>query len=265
MAIATWLRSLFGGKNNKNTENNTSSRHHDSFLASEQRELSERAMRVWKKLEQALDLTAEKMRAAKNNPSAKKRLIQEQQNLHAALLRLETSLKKTQDLQRELTEWRRSSHAKHEKVSLNHPALRQAIIKSELEVRSAMEDGALPLLAQEAEESRGCVAEVQSEQKIQPDVQAAKPEKAYRMVRVKTCEQANVPHDPEGLVKTIRHVSRELALETQKRHKDKGEIVDFLHQLKDLHGALRLVDRANGKLRDRLAITDGFRHVFTHH
>lgn len=235
-------------------------------MASRQRELSSRAANIWNEFERVLDGLTQKNKSVGRNLSLKNKILQEQKNLELALLRFETSLKRTQDLQRELVEWERLSKSSGTEVDQNHPSLRREIVKSELEIRNSIESGKLPKIQRfvESEEASETLEAVLVPEK-QDEYRESVPEKPYRLVKVKTAKKELVPHDPEGLIKTIRHVSREFAHEVEQKNKNKGNIMQYLHEIKDLHGALRILDRTKGKTRDRLSITDGFKHVFTHH
>lgn len=267
MALASWVRSIISGKNKEVKEKNNLKNKAAFHIVSKQRDLAQRASDVWKSFEGSLEDLSRKVRSLSQGAPVKDKVLHDQQVLDIALSRLETSLKRTQDLQRELSEWERLAKSDKNKVDTNHPSLRRAIVKSELELRSAVESGVLDMgiAGDDSLEGNRVGLEKNEIGKTIGLVSTEEKDKPHRVVKVKTDTDVAIPHDPEGLVKTIRHVSRELAQETQKKHKNKGDIVDFLHQLKDLHAALRLTDRANGKIRDRLAITDGFRYVFTHH
>ncbi|MFA6161588.1 MAG: hypothetical protein WC766_05480 [Patescibacteria group bacterium] len=76
---------------------------------------------------------------------------------------------------------------------------------------------------------------------------------------------ADMEPNAEHLAQHIKELSRELGRYQQAPNADPHESLRMANEIKNLHTVLRQADKKIGNHRDRIAATDGFRHVFVSH
>ena len=259
MEISSWMKSLFNNQNKPyegGSNSKKSTRKQAGFLL-EQRYISDRLkdfvdefLTEWEKISQTIQDES-------LNPITKQNLITQRQNqLNQVLMRAQTGLRRSTKLQQERTEWQRRM-SEPAPCNLHHPAIRFEILESELKTRDMLA-GNLPEPVKTSEA-------VYFQPKNDEQEEVAENTKPAGIVYV-GLDSANYLDIPtSGLIRQIKDISKEIALHHHSPDGDSNEMLDFAHQLKQMHAVLKKQDRKNGTNRDRIALTDGFAHVFTFH
>ena len=262
MALGDWLRGFLGSaRPNDSARRPKGKSKRTGFLVAEQRDLAEYADRVWGGLKDRLNNLSESVGQNASDSRSMERIKTKQRETRIALMRLETGLRREQDLRRELEEWR-CRRGEGQTPDFNHPAIRTAIAQSELSVRGMLDGSiALPLGKEEAVQAKSNEKSIAyAKNTSEASVETLERQPSVRLVHVHKGRGLIDGEDAEGLVKTIRSTSRDVA--RQWKSEDAQEKSSLLAHIRDLHAHLRRLDRAKGVRRDRLAITDGLKRVF---
>jgi len=262
MEISRWMKNLFSAKSESGVNNDISqktSRKQKGFLL-EQRYIADRLkefigefLSEWEKIGQLIQDKS-------INPIKKQQIVKQRQNqLNQSILRAQTSLRRSSKLQQEKTEWKRRL-SDDAYPNLNHPAIRLEILDSELKSRDMLAGNIPePIKKQEPKYYQSTLVAQQTSNST------PEPQKLAGIVYVGLDSSNHLDLPTSGLIRQIKDISKEIALHHHSPVGDPNEMLDFTHELMQAHALLKKQDRKDGINRDRIALTDGFAHVFNFH
>jgi len=275
VSIFDWFKRIAGKQSGEKQKRRVSVLAHNhgtkavalEAVKAEQRDLSHNLGKMIDRTERALNDIAVELKADKpHDKQSLAQIHQRQARIRLAITRLETALQRTQDLERELTEWN-LPRLKHEQRDRMRADVKNEIIKSELAVRELLQGRKARVEKPVIDKSDGFAL---TEPKIVTfdvpmKIADGKITRTASSLRISRLDANHLEPSSENIVRSIRELSNELSKHEQVPKKDVKELASLAHQIRDLHAILRRVDKKFGKMRDRIAMTDGFRHVFQHH
>jgi len=274
VSIISWFKRITGKKDGAKEKRRISVLPHKqsaqdlnlSSLRSEQRDLAQSLGKMIDQAEKSLNEISAALKQSKpHDKQALARIRERQAKIRMALLRFETALQRKQELERELSEWERPQSKGHfDQMRRN---IKSELLRSELAMRDLLDGKHKKNETIEADNIKEPISAASQPEKFEMPVGITE-SKIFRSapsLRISHEQTNHLEPRTENLIRSIREVSMELSKHEQAPDKDVKELASLAHQIRDLHAILRKVDKKFGKMRDRIALTDGFRHVFQYH
>lgn len=227
-------------------------------LVADQRSLSEELERTYTAYEERLEAVSSRLRTlSPEDIEREARVLREAQDgLRRLIHRIEASAKTARDLERELHEWERRGDEEGP-WHADHPLVRAEVVRSELASRGDIRR----IFAIPPEQSPFRVASVPE---VAPEEEEEAPQPRViafgRYEEPATAREPLHSPDPEHLLHVIRLETRE-AERWHGHHESDPEAIVQLRHLRDLHAALKRIDRERGIRRDRMAYAVHMREV----
>ncbi|MDD2786417.1 MAG: hypothetical protein PHS79_06075 [Patescibacteria group bacterium] len=194
-----------------------------------------------------------------------------QKELAEAIVRADLAVSDIAELERELADWQRNPNKTSDSKNSRLDSLR-----AELEARRpstahrcALTPAPLPQEQERGSDSplspamweKGGPQYNQNEGRIE----GSSPVEKHGRIAYVEVRSADMEPNAEHLAQHIKELSRELGRYQQTPSADPHESLRMASEIKSLHTILRQADKKIGNHRDRIAATDGFRHVFVSH
>lgn len=186
-----------------------------------------------------------------------------QDGLRVALRRLESSMKGTRELERELAEWegRMDGGTMH----ADHSDIRAEIIRSELAIRGVRRDVPERFVSRYIQKCDEMQNAADEETTVSPREKAAQEQEED----IRPREYVFRAHDPVRIIDADRLVQaiREATHEAERWHALPLEVhdadaTDQIRHLRELHAILKRLDREHGVVRDRLELAVNPRDIY---
>lgn len=250
----------------------------------EQRELADEVERVTRRFDKLLqDLAYQARSLSTASEGQREKLREAQDRLRMALRRMETTMKQTQELSRELREWERraeSPSADFSSLPADRPQVRSEILRSELAVRGVSRELPEKLLSSLLQ-SQSRLTNMSSEAREMSPNASIETNDPYELSEQIEELVSHVPEVGEDQVATGDEESsigyevdatqliaaiREATREAERWHAipstehDDDALVQVRH-VRELHALLKRLDREAEVQRDRLALAISAREM----
>ena len=259
MKTGSWLDKIYSLVNPSNQHRffsgiQSSKQHSESFIYSGvQKDLSEQMKELADIFNRRLaEIDEAILNSSDRNLKQQKKIKKSQHLLQKALFQFKAALQSTPLLKQEVIDWERYLQDESP-IDLFHPAVRHKLIKAELDLRDILENGKIS-----ENISVNVIQNEPAKQLVAPENLEQTQEVATPAVSIRHqfSNSPHLKHEPEYLIRNIRDIYHEINVHCESPHMDSKEVLIFVHQLKEMHGLLKKVDRQNNILRDRVSIAD---------
>jgi len=219
-------------------------------LLADQRSLADELEQTYQAYEERLASVSLRLRRMTDEEVQREATVlrNAQDGLRRLIRRIDASAKTARELERELHEWEGRGDEPGPQHA-DHPLVRAEVIRSELATRGDLQR----MIAISPEESPFRLAvpsEPEQEEAVEPEGPRVI---AFGSYETSSDEPESLHHpDPAHLLTVIRMETHE-AERWHGHHQTDPESLEQVHYLRDLHAALKRIDREKGIRRNRLA------------